>query len=86
MAIMKLVSVFDKKADAFNTVMSVGSLGIAIRDFTDAFSSADNKMSKYRDDFSLYHLGDFDSVTGNITPMTVPKLVFNGSDIGAKDE
>lgn len=82
MAILKMMCIYDKKADAFNLPMCYPSIGVGIRDFSDAFTKADNPMSKHREDFQLYHVGEFDTSDAGVECVVPPKLIFSGVDIG----
>lgn len=82
MAILRVCSVYDIKAEAYNPPAFVPAIGLASRDFVDAFTSTDSKMSKHKDDFMLYHVADFDSNSGSFESIIPPRLVFKGSDIG----
>lgn len=82
MAKLKMLCVYDKKADAFNLPMCYPSLGVGIRDFSDAFTKADNPMAKHRDDFQLYYIGEFDTADAVVESVSPAKLVFSGVDIG----
>lgn len=85
MAILRVCSVYDSKAEAFNPPAFVPAIGIASRDFVDAFTSDDAKMSKHRDDFSLYHVADFDTSSGQFESVIPPRLIMKGADIGGND-
>lgn len=81
MAIMKMTSVYDSKAESFMAPSTVVAIGVASRDFTDAFTSPDSKMASHKDDFLLYHIGDFDTSTGFIEAVVPPRLVLKGADL-----
>lgn len=82
MAILKVCSVYDAKAEAYNPPAFVPAIGIASRDFVDAFTGPEAKMAKHKDDFSLYHVADFDTNSGEFVSVIPPRLVFKGADIG----
>lgn len=82
MAIMKVCSVYDVKAEAFMPPQFVPAVGIATRDFTDAFTGEGAKMAKHKADFDLYHVADFDTGDGHFESVIPPKLVIKGSDVG----
>ena len=85
MAILRVCSIYDSKAEAYMNPMFVPAIGIASRDFIDAFTSSDNKMSKHRSDFILYEVASFDTSNGSFESVVPPRLVFKGSDIGDND-
>lgn len=81
MATLFLCSVYDEKAEAFHPPMAVAAPGLAVRDFTDAFSG-EAKMAKYRADFSLYEIGTFDSSSAALVAHVTPRLIMRGGDLG----
>lgn len=82
---IKLFSVLDDKLGQFNSPMAFQSIGIANRAFADEVNreAADNPMYKYPGDFSLYHVGEFDAMTGCFiaTSTGIPVLVVRGSEV-----
>lgn len=84
MAIMKVCSVYDEKAEAYMPPSFVPAIGLASRDFSDALTNAESKMAKYKSDFSLYHVADFDTNAGSFSTIQPPRLVMKGSDIGGE--
>lgn len=54
---------------------------IAARAFGDAVLRSDSVLLNYASDFALYRMGDFDSNSGRITPLDVPVLVIQATDI-----
>lgn len=73
--ILKYFSVFDKKANLFGPVFSSHTLGSAERSLKESMSNPDSPHGKYPDDFSLYHLFDFDDETGLIVDTHEPPLL-----------
>lgn len=82
MATMKVCSVYDVKAEAFMPPMFVPAVGMASRDFVDAFGNKSEKMYTHREDFSLFEVAEFDTSTGGFVAIVPPRLIFKGSDIG----
>ncbi|WGL31259.1 nonstructural protein [Dipodfec virus UOA04_Rod_845] len=57
---------------------------VAMRSFAmacDSFRSDKSLMSWKPSDYSLYHIADFDSETGLVSPITPPLLVCNGDSV-----
>jgi len=86
MAILKVCSVYDSKAEAYNPPAFVPAIGLASRDFVDALTADDAKMSKHKGDFDLYHVADFDTDSGSFQSVIPPRLVMKGADIGGSNE
>lgn len=78
--ILKIYSVFDSKAVFFGQPFFDPNLndGSAIRNFSDAVndgSNPNNMWHKHPEDYSLFYIGDFDSTSGELTPVTPQNLV-----------
>lgn len=63
---VKVLAVFDKKMGIFMTPWTSRSLGGAIRSFSDEANRAadDNQIYRHPEDFSLWHLANFDEENG----------------------
>lgn len=75
-----LVAVRDQKAEFFLPPFFIESKGLAIRAFSDAVNDASTPVSKHPEDYSLYQLGEFDSVTGKITGFDAPLHLCNATE------
>lgn len=56
----------------------------AARNFYHAVTHSDGILFTYASDFSLYHLADFDTDTGSVSPLLLPTLIAQGSDAVAR--
>lgn len=72
---MKAFVIRDTKAEGFNTPFFQQTFGLAERAFKEACSDPQNVISKNKEDFSLYYIGEFNHDTGILKPETEPKLV-----------
>lgn len=79
-----IISVRDKKAEAFAAPVVVPTKGIAIRGFSDAVQSGKGDISNHPEDFALYHVGNFDHLTGKIVPVS-PVEIVSGLDFAKKE-
>ncbi len=62
---MQLIyTVHDVKAETFMPPFFVPSKGLAIRAFEDCVNSKDHHFGKHPADYTLFHLGFFDTDTG----------------------
>ncbi len=62
---MQLIyTVHDVKAETFMPPFFVPSKGLAIRAFEDCVNSKDHHFGKHPADYTLFHLGSFDTDTG----------------------
>ena len=71
----KIFSIFDSKAENFNTPIFLPTEGQAIRIFDDMVNDQADKseIAKHPEDYTLFCLGEFDSDAGLVTPLTTPK-------------
>lgn len=65
---MKCFAIKDLKSEGFNTPFFQSTFGLAERAFKDACQDEKSTLSKHREDFSLYYIGDFDQTSGQIIP------------------
>lgn len=72
-----LVAIRDAKAEYFLPPFFIESKGLAIRAFSDAVNDAQTPISKHPEDYALFHLADFASDTGKITPLDQPLHLCN---------
>lgn len=63
---MQVLAVHDAASGVFARPIFVASIGVGIRMFGDEVQrqAADNEMFKHPEDFSLFHLGEFDDNSG----------------------
>lgn len=90
---LQIFSAYDAKACTFGNPWYDQTDGAAIRNFADAVndnSNPNNLWAKHPEDFSLFHLGEFDNNTCTFTLITpvslvtgsaLRKLSFNTNDI-----
>lgn len=69
----KIFSVFDSKAENFNTPVFMPTEGQALRSFDDMVKNKESEISKHPEDYTLFVLGEFDSDIGLVTPLNTPK-------------
>lgn len=72
MAIHKIVTIYDVKAEAFNKPVFVQSYPAAVRSFTEAVNTPESEINKFPEDYSLFALGEFDDSTCTFTLDTAP--------------
>lgn len=77
---LNVFAVRDVKAECFGSLMVLPTRGLAIRSFTDACRDARSPMAQYPSDYSLYELGTYDDVSGQIVSHSVPVFLAAASD------
>lgn len=63
----KIIATFDKKIGAYDSPFAVRHTGEAIREWDVVIKDKNTKFGKNPEDFDLYHVADYDDVTGNFT-------------------
>lgn len=69
----KIFSIYDSKAQQFNTPIFLAQEGQAIRAFDDLCNNKDSEVSKHPEDYTIFAIGEFDDDNGLVTPLTTPK-------------
>ena len=73
--ILKVYSIYDKAAKAFNTPFFMHNKALAIRAFEDNVNSAEeNNIGKHPEQFSLFCLGEYDDSKGTFNLLDDPDL------------
>lgn len=81
--IVNAYSVFDNAVAAFLPVFFARSKGEAIRSFTDAVNDEKHQFSRYKADYALWWLGQFDDQTGLLAGVpTGPERVIGAHELG----
>jgi hypothetical protein len=71
--ILKAFSIRDQKADIYNTPFFANTHGEAERNFTSAVNDEKTQLWQYPEDFDLYHVGEYNNLTGVLEPLDTPK-------------
>lgn len=69
----KIFAIRDQKADIFMQPFFQLSQGEAERNFDQLVRDQKSTISQYPADYSLYHLGDYETTTGVITTQNPPR-------------
>jgi len=73
--ILQAFSVYDSKAKAFSPPFFQANNALAIRAFTElANDEGRNNVSRFPEDFSLHHIGEFDDSTGKLSELPPTNL------------
>lgn len=70
--ILKTFSIYDSKAEAFLSPFFSHTAGLALRNFEEAANTEGHAFKKHPGDYSLFELGEFDDVTGQIIMHSTP--------------
>lgn len=77
--ILKVFSIIDIKADAYGTPWFAPTVGMAVRNFSDAINDARTGFSRHPSDYKLVCLGSFDDNSGRFFDDGAQSIGF-GSD------
>jgi len=81
---MLIYSVYDSKAEAYMQPFFCQAAGQAIREFDNLVNSGDHPVAKHPEDYTLFEMGAWDDLTGEIVGET-PKSKGNGLDFKRSD-
>lgn len=77
---LKIFSVFDSKADAYQTPFFMPSTGQAVRAFRDLANDASSLVSRHPADFTLCCVGVFDDASGKVVSLDQVERLGQASD------
>jgi hypothetical protein len=83
--ILKMYSVYDKKALLFGQPNFMLNDQLALRSFSDGVRDTTNAIGKHPDDYALYELGSYNEVNGSIETVTPPLLIAEAIQFKAPD-
>lgn len=72
--ILEVVSIYDEKLGAYSQPSFVASKGVALRSFTDQVNNQSSPLNAHPSDYTLFRIGQFDDVTGELIPLGVNGL------------
>lgn len=79
-------SIYDKCAGAYIIPFVLQNDLIAIRTFGDCVNLKDHAFNKHPEDYSLYHVAQFDDNTGHIDTLPEPRLIASGTSLYRPDQ
>lgn len=65
---MHIFAIRDKALGAYMQPWVAQTPGQAVRMFQDELANKEGTMNKHPDDYDLYHVGEFNQLTGQIVP------------------
>ena len=84
----KILTIYDCKAEAYGRPFVARSTGEGLRSFTDEVNSGreDSQLSNHPEDFTLFEIGTFDDVKGEILLYDGKKSLACGLDVKREPE
>jgi hypothetical protein len=83
MNVQKMYAVYDVKSGLYFSPHFLQSDGVAIRSFSTACEDTQTEFNKFPEDFSLFHIGSFNTENGEIIPEQ-PKQICTASEFVKK--
>lgn len=78
---LRIFSIYDEKAQAYNFPQYMKHNGEAIRALQNELDRKESMICKFPKDFSLYCLGEFDDNNGKFVGKSEPELVIRATDL-----
>lgn len=69
---LQVISVYDAKSKAYSPPMTFVALGTATRSFEDEVNNPQSPYNKHPEDYTLFHLGEYDDNNAVFTPLETP--------------
>jgi len=81
---MKVFTLYDSAAEAYDPPHFIRSTGEAVRLFSNAVKDPQTKVAKHPDDYTLFEIGEFDELTGQISMYNAHKSLGVATEYIAK--
>lgn len=82
---MKIFTIRDSKSDIYNSPFYARTHGEAERHFVTLCNDPESMVYKFKDDFDLYCLGDWDEINGVIETKETPEHLLKAINVVQKD-
>lgn len=76
--VKKIIAVYDKKIGAYDSPFAVRHTGEAIREWDTVVKDQNTKFGKNPEDYDLYHIADYDDITGQFESFQKPQHLAPG--------
>lgn len=86
MSKIKMYSVYDSKAAAYNQPFYAPAHGAAIRNITTLANDGKSLISTYPGDYTLFAIGEFDELTGKLESYATPQSLGTGLEMKSRPE
>lgn len=77
---MRLFTIRDSKAESYMTPFFSRNAETALRSVTEAVSAPEHEFNRHSEDYSLWEIGGWSDVTGELDPQ-LPYLLINLKDL-----
>ena len=69
---LQVIAIYDSKAKCYSAPMTFVALGTATRAFEDEVNNPQSPYNKHPEDYTLFHLGEFDDQSAQFSPLETP--------------
>lgn len=77
---LSIFAIKDTKT-GFLSMTTEQNVQCAVRNFDHAMKNTQSLLYTHPEDFELYHLGEYDTESGIITPLPTPEFIVAGSSL-----
>lgn len=77
---LKVFAVYDTKGLVYGVPFFMGTIGTAVRAFSDLASDKQSAVSKHPSDYILFQIGEYDDSKGGLVSVSPPRNLGMGSD------
>lgn len=81
---LKAFTIYDSKANFYIPPFVAKTVGEAIRDFSDTVADSNTKLYWHSADYTLFEVGEFDSLSGRLTMLPAFVSHGNGAEFKSK--
>lgn len=78
---LQVFAIYDSKVKDFANPFFMHSKGELQRGFTELVNDPKTKLNKYPEDFSVFHLGEYNSESGALIPLQAPERLFTALEV-----
>ena len=71
----QIFAIHDSKAQAYFAPFFLPTAAMAVRVFSDMANDVNNNVGKHPEDFTLFHLGEWDDSTAVLEPFSSPTMI-----------
>ena len=70
--LQQMFTVYDEKAGAYIHPFFMATTGMALRVFHDSCRDSNHAFNRNPEDYTLFHIGQFDDTSGLVEPFSTP--------------
>lgn len=78
--ILQVFTIFDSKIESYMKPFYAHTKGEAIRMFSDGLKESDSMIAKHPEDYTLFHIGEYDDTSAQFTSLNTPHSLGVGSE------